>query len=1256
MTRPSARPHLANAAELDRWADLQLAARSELPHLIRRLIRHENDQVQRIDMRSGHSVGLPGYDGIVEATRGTSFVPAGLSVWEMGVGPNPSQKANADYIKRSAAPLGIDMAVATFVFVTPRYWPKKKDWEAEKRAEGKWGDVRALDADDIEQALDEAPSVHVWVSELLDMTAVGVQTMEGWWERFAAVFEPALTPHVVLAGREDEAAALLRLLARDVGRSFVRAPSVDDGLAFVVCAMLAANDEAMLSRSLLVHDGVSLRRLDATSSLLILVPYEEELRREALQVRNHHLVFIVTDGGNADIDLPPLNHQALEAALREAGVPESDLSRYTRAANKSLVALQRVSSPHGQPEPAEWAKDLEVRAIRRAWLARSWNSRRSGDVEVLEALTGNRHEELEERLRTITRRPDPLFTNVGPTWAVASGVDSWPTARVAITEADLAALEFAVQAVFSAVDPRLELPAEERWQAAIHGKVPVHSSDMRGGLSRTVALLGARGDEVRLGGGRTARLWVEAVAAQLFARANGDRSGQLWASLEDVMPRLAEAAPDVFLTAVSEGTQGSEPVLQRLFQDEQNGLNVSSPHTGLLWALETVAWSPSFLGLATELLARLAELDPGGRLSNRPDSSLVDVFRPWLPQTSATAATRLSTLDGLLARHPEVGWRLLLALLPEHAGFGMETHKPEYREWVTEHASKVTKGEYVAFVEEVGARLLALARATPHRWSSVVHEFDRLPPETRNAAVADLGRLPPEALTDDSRASLWSTIEALIRRHRQYAEQDWALSEDVLAPLAVLGEGLRPRDPSEVHRWLFEDWHPDIGVSALDDLAPYDDELLRARAAAVREIVDAEGLSALLALAERVELPWALGAALGGVSDVYGDQVVPLLESDSSALVDFARAFVRARAARDPSTIEAWVERFPGRPTVQARLLLASEDLPAAWLLADSLGEAVRTAYWSEFLPYGRGSEFPEVSEAARRLLAHGRAAMAIDALSMYSERHRDSIDVDLVIEALHQFGTRPDPESLRVSEHDLTRLLTFLRERGVDETDIAAFEWKFLPILRQDGRTPSLERLLARSPKAFTELISLVFRAASARGEPPDSEKATEVTSNAYRLLHEWSVVPGTNDEGGVDFAELDRWISEARRLLADADRSEIGELQIGEVLAHAPEDADGTFPTRAVRDVLEAAPDDRLGRGFTIGLFNTRGMTFRGMAEGGKQEFDLANRYDAWATAIEATHPRTASTLRSVAEFYRQEGLRNDEEAKRFLEGLDR
>jgi hypothetical protein len=388
-------------------------------------------------------------------------------------------------------------------------------------------------------------------------------------------------------------------------------------------------------------------------------------------------------------------------------------------------------------------------------------------------------------------------------------------------------------------------------------------------------------------------------------------------------------------------------------------------------------------------------------------------------------------------------------------------------------------------------------------------------------------------------------------------------------------------------------------------------------------------------------------------SDVHDFDALGLLDSDEGRLVQFADGFARGRGEGNVATIGPWVRRFDGRPLVQARLLQTLTDVREAWGLLSELSHDVDQAYWAEFAPYGRGADFPHVTEVARQLLKHGRAAMAVDALSLYAKRM--AVEVDVVIEALAQFGTVEDPETGRVSEHDLTSLLDYLRSSGVDETEVARFEWKFLPALHYESKAPSLQRLLARDPKSFVQLIEFAFKRAGAASEAESQEVNAAMASNSYRLLRDWHVVPGTNDEGTVDAGELNDWLAEVRSLLSDADRLEIGELQVGEVLAHAPSDSDGTFPTRAVRDVLEAAPNDRLERGFMVGLRNKRGMTSRGLTDGGQQEYELADRYDAWAEAVEATHPRTAGALRGVAESYREEGRRNDEEVRRYLEGLD-
>ena len=87
--------------------------------------------------------------------------------------------------------------------------------------------------------------------------------------------------------------------------------------------------------------------------------------------------------------------------------------------------------------------------------------------------------------------------------------------------------------------------------------------------------------------------------------------------------------------------------------------------TGLLWALETLAWHTDYLMRAIVLLGELAALDPGGNWSNRPSNSLIDILLPWHPQTCAPIPKRnKSAVAALVREQPIEGGNCCLRCYP----------------------------------------------------------------------------------------------------------------------------------------------------------------------------------------------------------------------------------------------------------------------------------------------------------------------------------------------------------------------------------------------------------------------------------------------------------------------------------------------------------------------------------------------------------------------------------------------------------------
>jgi hypothetical protein len=1247
-------PHLADAADIIHWSDRR-EAEAELPRLVRRLIQENNDQVVELEIRSGEGTRIAGYDGTVRASHPTWFVPEGLSYWEMGSGADPQAKANSDYRKRTDELGDGVQSDATFVFVTSRRWSGKRQWQEQKQAEQRWRDVRAFDVDDVDQAMEAAPAVHVWFSEMVGKPARGTQSVEDWWNRFASRTNPALTPKMVLAGREDVSAESIRLFQQDRRVTIIGSKSVEDDLAFVAATVLSADEDlrsALLSRTLVVREAHALRWLDSAPNLVLLVPLEDTLRREADSIR-HHVVYLGGEDDAADIALPLINQAVFAQYLLDEGVPEEEAERLARGAHRSLRRFQRLAAKSGSARVPEWAEQLRSRVIRRAWLAGGWNAGKSGDEDVLAAVFGQDYREVANELWEATRVADPLFTHVGGIWAVTSPEDSWIYCRGHLTSEDLLAIEAAIQSVLSAVDPALELPVEDRWKAAIYGKSRVHSSSLREGLATTLALLGAFGESVALGDGFTVRSWAERVIFTLLDRANKNASGHLWASLSDVLPLIAEAAPSVFLRAVQVGLEGHDPILKTQFVDQAIGFSVSSPHTGLLWALETLAWSGDHFGRTVDLLARLATIDPGGRLSNRPIGSLTDLFRPWLPQTSVDAHRRTRVLSTLVRRHPSVGWSLLLDLLPDHSGVAMPTHAPRFHTWEPTQKG-VTYQEYWDFLASVVEEILALTRQDPSRWLDIASRVSSFPPTQRIQAYDQLEQLSREELPEDIRSHIWERLAMELRRHRTYADADWSLPEAEVDRLEEALEGFAPSNPLILHKWLFHDQFPNVGPSRRGGLDVYSAELARLREAAVEEILDTAGLPAILKLAAQVTQPWALGMTLAAIPRVEPAGVIDHLDANNLKVAELAFAYTRGASKGQLEWLQPLAHSLTDRPVAQARLLAICEDLQATWDYLGCLDPEADHEYWKEFRTVGRGAHFALVNESAQQLIAHGRPAAALDLLALYCDPANTQVDPNAVVDGFEALLSQDDPEVQQLSNWDIERLLEFLRDSDLVEDVLASLEWRLLPAIGIEGNSPILERRLARDPAFFVEILSLAFKP---KAEDIEQQVLPHVALNAFRLLQDWRQIPGSDGPGGeVSEERLRSWITEVRRLLIESDRVSIGDNHLGKVFSHSRIDADGTWPTRPVRNAIEELGSADLEDGLHTGTVNKRRITSRGLGENGDQARKLAQDFDDQADAIMDEWPRTAAILRSLAEGYRVDARTHDDEADRFRQGMNR
>ena len=147
-------------------------------------------------------------------------------------------------------------------------------------------------------------------------------------------------------------------------------------------------------------------------------------------------------------------------------------------------------------------------------------------------------------------------------------------------------------------------------------------------------------------------------------------------SQKDDFPFYAEAAPEEFLRILEEDLQLLEPQIHALMKPADTALfGGGCPRTGLLWALEGLAWKPDQLLRISLILAKLAERKITDNWANKPDASLEAIYRWWMPQTAASLADRKKALETLARRFPAAAWRICL----DQSTIGHYNHRPRWR-------------------------------------------------------------------------------------------------------------------------------------------------------------------------------------------------------------------------------------------------------------------------------------------------------------------------------------------------------------------------------------------------------------------------------------------------------------------------------------------------------------------------------------------------------------------------------------------------
>jgi hypothetical protein len=503
-------------------------------------------------------------------------------------------------------------------------------------------------------------------------------------------------------------------------------------------------------------------------------------------------------------------------------------------------------------------------------------------------------------------------------------------------------------------------------------------------------------------------------------------------------------------------------------------------------------------------------------------------------------------------------------------------------------------------------------------------------------------------LTTDQRYVLWEELRREVARHRAYPSAQWAMKENQLLPFDVLLGELEPPDAVMRVLWLFNEYHPHIPQN--EEETPKLDLVGQAREKAVRDLLKTRGKDGLLKLAETAALTDYVALTVASViekRDDFSFLVEAAMERAGKSRVFSAVLSAQAEQKlgvewRD--LIRHWASQNRWPPEQLLTLVLGWRDGRSSWDFVASLGSEVEEIYWKRKCV----SEVRDVADlefAAEKYLRAGRAVAAIQAMH-YEVGRLPADTVFAILDAAMPELNAMEPQSISGFAYEIEQVFDALQQRpSVPKLEIAKREYTYLPLFGYRERQLTLHKVMAEDPSFYVGLLCDAFK--SNIGEP---RKATEElkarAKTAYRLLSEFRILPGMR-ESEIDVQTLRSWVEEVRRLGAGADRGKITDEFVGHILAYSPADADGAWPHRAVRELVEDMASEQAELGIQIERFNMQGVQSRGIYEGGGRERTKASEVKEWAKATRPW-PRTSSMLERIGQSWDREAQEEDERAR--------
>lgn len=911
------------------------------------------------------------------------------------------------------------------------------------------------------------------------------------------------------------------------------------------------------------------------------IEYTEALK---CQKELEELIKVVSE--NKEIDSPFYAHMGLYCLKNREEISNKQIFTYTPNSSEIIPLLADLC------------------------LIGKWDDTNQNDKQIIKEIFGFTDTDF-QKLATYSKENNSILTLNNSYWNLERSEGITKLCTTFYTPDILNKFKDAAIKVLSDIDTTFDLDKENRFMSSIYGKGTIYSTSLRLGIAETLVWLSINHEKL------LANTQHQYLVYQVIQKVLSSNDWKLWASLDSLLPILAEADPKAFMDSLHEQLTNSSNAINGLFNQEGDGFTSGSLITGLLWGLEIVAWFPNYFQRVCIFLSELTKIDKGGKFANRPIETLKELLLPWVNFTNVSISTKIETIKFLKNDYQDISWKIIFSLLPQMHSVASGINKPKYRkEFLDNYNREVSSEDYDKQIDEYSKIAVELMKQDSSRFYTVLENLKSINSELYDDLFLFLNEFDFSQIEEKEKIDLWENITKLIREHKKFKTAKWSYSYDVIEKLKSFAKNIEPQELIQRSKQLFTLYEYDLVDESCDDVDwdKISKEIYEKRRAVLNEILDMYGLEILEKFITNEKMAFNISRILEEKRDIKIDTyLIPeFLNSNNENMKTLCASYIRiASYEREESWFKhLQIETFPIEQQVSFIKNLKFEL--STWELAKETLKEKENLYWENVNQNIHVCK-SDLSYAIEHFNSVGRINVSLECISRMIFDKKEP-NVNLIVETLYKNLML---EQQHIDTFHFTDIFKYLeKSKYINEDILCSLEISYFPLFSFEHKSipKTLYKRLSYDADFYIQFIKMGYREENSTEQYDESETALRLAQNAWRILRNFKTVPGISDEGFINHQELNSWISSLLDLAKECNRVSIVQNYIGQILFHSPKDKDGFWIDKNVAKILDNFHNQKMLSGFKTECTNSQEVVY--VDTSGRDNMSMG---DLWAKKTE-------------------------------------